>query len=103
MILLDLVPGGSLVVACGSLNPMGYNQRTLEKLTEPGTYWDPATPGLVLRIRESGAKSWYFVYRLGGRAARKQWLKLADFGVEGMPGAYPMDGSTGHSESHLAE
>ncbi len=58
---------------------MDYTQRGLERLMTPGNHWDPATPGLVLRIRESGVKTWSFVYRMGGRASKKQWLKLGDF------------------------
>ncbi len=58
---------------------MDYTQRGLERLVTPGNHWDPATPGLVLRIRKSGSKTWSFVYRMGGRASKKQWLKLGDF------------------------
>jgi integrase len=60
---------------------MDYTQRGLERLMTPGNHWDPVTPGLVLRVRESGAKAWSFVYRMGGRASKKQWLKLGDFSV----------------------
>ena len=61
---------------------MGFTQRELEKM-EAGDYWDPSTPGLVLRITKAGSKTWFFVYRVGGRAAKKKWLKLAAF--EAMP------------------
>ena len=57
---------------------MDFNQRALDKLTTPGNFWDPSTPGLVLRINGK-SKSWSFVYRVGGRAAKKKWLKIGDF------------------------
>lgn len=58
---------------------MAYTQRDLSKETRPGSYWDPGTPGLVLRVYTSGFRSWWFSYRMGGRASRKLWLKLGDF------------------------
>jgi len=61
---------------------MAYTQRELEKM-ECGDYWDPTTHGLVLRVTKAGSKTWFFVYRVGGRAAKKKWLKLSAF--EAMP------------------
>lgn len=58
---------------------MDFTQRGLAKLTTPGNYWDPDTPGLVLRIYLSGTRTWWFSYRMGGRAAKKRWLKLGDY------------------------
>jgi len=43
-------------------------------------YPDPSTPGLYIRVYPSGAKTFYFVYRMGGRGTRLQWLKIASFG-----------------------
>ena len=57
---------------------MDFNQRALDKVTKPGNYWDPATPGLVLRI-SGRSKTWSFVYRVGGRAAKKRWLKIGNY------------------------
>ncbi len=62
---------------------MQFTQRTLDKLTEPGGYWSPDTPGLILRIYPSGMKTWWFSYRMGGRGAKKQWLKIGNF--NGLP------------------
>lgn len=58
---------------------MNYTQRGLEKITTPGNFWDPATPGLVMRVTPAGNRSWAFVYRMGGRTAKKTWLKIGDF------------------------
>ena len=43
----------------------------------PGKFFDQKTIGLVLRVRNSGAKSWAFVYRQNGQKA--QWLKLGTY------------------------
>jgi len=58
-----------------------WTQKQLEKL-EPDSrsrvnYADPSTPGLYLRVSPSGLKVFYFVYRMGGRATRLQWIKIA--------------------------
>lgn len=59
-----------------------WDQRSLKSL-DPGpvvwTFTDPTTPGLNLRVTPSGTKTFYFTYRLGGRASKKQWLKVGDF------------------------
>ena len=59
--------------------PMDYTQKVLAKIIEPGDYWDPTTPGLGLRVLASGARGWFFVYRMGGRGSRKRWLRLGSF------------------------
>jgi len=41
---------------------------------------DPAAPGLYLRVSPSGAKVFYFLYRLGGRGSRLRWLRIAPLG-----------------------
>lgn len=59
-----------------------FDQKTLTALKQPAKRIgipDPKTPGLVLRVTPSGAKTYYFVYRLGGRETRKHWLKMASF------------------------
>lgn len=43
------------------------------------TISDPKTPGLVLRVTPKGVKTYYLTFRMGGRAAKKQWLKLGSF------------------------
>lgn len=58
---------------------MDFTQRSLDKLSEPGNYWAPDTPGLVLRVYPSGTKAWWFSYRMGGRASKKRWLKIGNF------------------------
>ena len=59
-----------------------WNQKALTAL-RPGpvtwTFSDPTTPGLNFRMTPSGSKSYFFSYRLGGRAAKKQWLKVGSF------------------------
>jgi len=61
---------------------MDFTQRGLSKL-EPGpktrSYSDPTTPGLVLRVTKSGVKTYYFVFRMGGRGSRLKWIKVGDF------------------------
>jgi integrase len=39
----------------------------------PGLTWDTKQPGLVLRVRPSGSRSWYTVY---SRHGRPRWLAL---------------------------
>lgn len=62
----------------GSLG-VRFDQKSLAAL-QPSektlTLSDPKTPGLVLRVTPTGVKTFYFVYRLGGRGTKKQWLKL---------------------------
>ena len=61
---------------------MEFNQRTLEKLAPGPTnlnFSDPKTPGLVLRVTPTGAKTYFFTYRMGGRGTPKKWLKVGDF------------------------
>ena len=59
-----------------------WNQKALAAL-RPGpvtwTFSDPTTPGLALRITPAGKKTYYFVYRMGGRGSKSQWIKLASF------------------------
>lgn len=57
---------------------MEYTQRNLAKAV-PDDYWDPNTPCLVLRVTKAGSRTWYFVYRMGGRSAKKKWLNMAPF------------------------
>ena len=59
-----------------------FNQKALAALRpneSTKTYSDPATPGLVLRVTAKGAKTYFYTYRMGGRASNKQWLKVGDF------------------------
>ncbi|MGA2083550.1 MAG: integrase family protein [Holophaga sp.] len=61
---------------------MRFTQEEIEKI-EPQpvrkNYSDPKTAGLVLRVTPNGAKSWWFVYRMGGRSSPKRWLKFGEF------------------------
>lgn len=52
---------------------------TLKPCEKTITLSDPKTPGLVLRVTPTGTKVYYLVFRMGGRAAKKQWLKLGNF------------------------
>lgn len=61
---------------------MVFTQKGLAKLQAgPRTvdYWDPATPGLALRVTATGAKTYYFTYRMGGRGTSFKWLKIGSF------------------------
>lgn len=59
-----------------------FDQRGLKAL-EPRektfSVSDPKTPGLTLRVTPNGSKTYYYVYRMGGREAAKQWVKVAAF------------------------
>lgn len=56
-----------------------FDQKSLRGL-QPGsktlTISDPKTPGLVVRVTPMGVKTYYFVYRMGGRGTPKKWLKV---------------------------
>jgi len=61
---------------------MEFNQKELAKLPAPAKVQripDPTHPALYIQINPSGSKSWYFVYRLGGRGSKQQWMKVGDF------------------------
>ena len=56
-----------------------FDQKSLKALkagTQTLTLSDPKTPGLVVRITAGGSKTYYFTYRMGGRATPKKWLKV---------------------------
>lgn len=65
-----------------------FNQKALAAW-KPGPtrriFWDPTTPGLGLRVfppnakHPKGSKVYYFVYRMGGRGTKLQWLPMSDF------------------------
>ena len=64
------------------LNTTKFDQKTLTAFKLPSSRIgipDPKTPGLVLRVTPNGAKTYYFLYRMGGRETRKHWLKIASF------------------------
>lgn len=46
--------------------------------------WDTDTPGLVLQVEPSGAKSWYACYRRNGRP---RWFRLGSVGGLSLSGA----------------
>lgn len=59
-----------------------FDQKSLAALKpdiRTRSFSDPATPGLWLRITKAGAKTWFYVYRLGGRASKLHWLKVGSF------------------------
>lgn len=61
-----------------------WDLRTLSKLkkAEPGKRYDhpdPATPGLVLRVTDTGAKTFAWVRRVGARVERVRIGPLEDF------------------------
>jgi integrase len=59
-----------------------FDQKTLAAMKADGevrTLWDPQTPGLCFRMSASGSKSYYLVYRMGGRGTNSKWLKLGSF------------------------
>jgi len=41
--------------------------------------WDSKITGLCLRVTPKGVKTYYFVYRMGGRGSRVRWLRLGRF------------------------
>jgi integrase len=41
--------------------------------------YDPQKSGLVFRMTKTGAKTFYYVYRMGGRGSTRKWLKLGTF------------------------
>lgn len=45
--------------------------------------WDATQPGLVVRIYQTGTKSYWYSYRVpgGGRQVARQWVKLGDVGA----------------------
>jgi len=62
---------------------MKFDQRSLSALKPEGksqqSIADPNTPGLWLKITPNGAKTYYFVYRIGGRGSKVQWLRVGSF------------------------
>jgi integrase len=47
------------------------------RVTKRTNYFDTKELGLALRVSPSGARVWYFVYRINGRGS--QWLTLGDY------------------------
>ena len=45
----------------------------VKKTRDEGLTWDTQQHGLVLRVRESGNKSWYAVYSRNGRP---RWMSI---------------------------
>ena len=63
-----------------------FDQKSLKALkagTQTLTLSDPKTPGLVVRVTAGGSKTYYFIYRMGGRATPKKWLKVGT--VDALP------------------
>ena len=62
---------------------MKFDQRSLTALKPEGksqlNISDPNTPGLWLKVTPKGAKTYYFVYRMGGRGSRVIWFKVGSF------------------------
>jgi integrase len=62
-----------------------FTDQAVKALLAPGEYRDKSRPGLVLRVRESGAKSWSVVYFRGRRKrvtlGPVKKLSLADAGA----------------------
>jgi len=61
---------------------LNFDQKTFLGLKPTGEVldiYDPQTSGLVFRMTRTGAKTFYFVYRMGGRGSSKKWLKLGSF------------------------
>jgi integrase len=59
-----------------------FDQKTLAAI-RPGettrTLWDGQATGLCLRVTPRGSKTYYLVYRMGGRGYRLRWLRLGRF------------------------
>ena len=62
---------------------MKFDQRSLSAIKPEGksqlNISDPNTPGLWLKVTPNGAKTYYFVYRIGGRGSKVIWLKVGSF------------------------
>ena len=62
---------------------MKFDQRSLTAIKPDGksqlNIADPNTPGLWLKVTSKGAKTYYFVYRIGGRGSKVRWLKVGSF------------------------
>lgn len=58
-----------------------FDQKSLAgyKPEKRETLYDHKTPGLVLRVTPTGSKTYYFVYRMGGRDTKKKWISIGDF------------------------
>ncbi len=56
---------------------MDFTVKELAKV-QPGpkrfAVMDSKTPGLALRVTPAGGKSWYYVYRMGGRGTLLRWM-----------------------------
>ncbi|MDR2697520.1 MAG: integrase arm-type DNA-binding domain-containing protein, partial [Holophagales bacterium] len=62
--------------------PVKFDQKTLAALKPDGSihnFSDPQTPGLWFRMTAKGAKTYYLVYRMGGRGSKLKWLRLGAF------------------------
>lgn len=63
-----------------------FDQKSIKALkaaSQTLTLSDPKTPGLVVRVTAGGSKTYYFIYRMGGRATPKKWLKVGT--VDALP------------------
>jgi integrase len=65
---------------------MDFTVKELAKV-QPGpkrfAVMDSKTPGLALRVTPAGGKSWYYVYRMGGRGTLLRWMLVGKY--ESMP------------------
>jgi len=64
------------------LEPRKLDQKSLKALRPMGKIveiWDAQVSGLVFRMYSGGAKTYSFVYRMGGRGSNSKWLKLGSF------------------------
>jgi integrase len=80
---------------------LNFTEAKIEALKPPATgeamFADTSIPGLLLRIRASGAKSYIVRYRLGGRGSPERRLTL------GTPGAMRLDEARKGALKALAE
>jgi integrase len=70
-------------------NKRKLNKLTVKRQTTAGVIWDVTQRGLVLRVRPSGARSWYCVY---SRAGRPRWMHLGAADAIGLADARLMAG-----------
>jgi hypothetical protein len=63
--------------------------KRLKPAAKPFLVWDLKQSGLALRVRPTGARSWYVVY---SRQSRPRWLRLGDAGAIGLADARQLAG-----------